>query len=128
MNKSFVYGVIIASLTWTVSIYLYWTITGENEGYNTQRSRSFTSVANSEYHKGVEGGRNANSIDNNNDSFKSKYKKNSFNKNKIIIKNQLFEEKVSRYKKEQKYRKFSQKLIDEMKPLSVDKNSTGNLF
>lgn len=119
MNKSFMYGVIIASLTWTISLYLYSSITSENELHDQNSSEMH--VLPSIYNKNViDDGLLLNSID---DSDLAKEK--SIHKNKIYSKNRMFEEKLSRYKKEQKNRAYNQKLLEELKPVAVYRNATG---
>lgn len=114
MNKSFLYGIIIASSTWSISFFLYWTLT-QSDDYQ----------------------RNSSSPPGWSDSPLS-------NKINLELENNLLEDgdpkmveksryfimdKESRYRKEKKFRKISHKLIEEMRPVfpKVSKGAAGKI-
>jgi polypeptide N-acetylgalactosaminyltransferase len=99
MNKSFVWGIFIASITWSISLYLFWTLTT-----NPALQNGLTNSPSA-----------ANSPNNgfNNQNFLQKSKAKNF----FDTPNHIFMDKYEQYKKERKFRKISHKLIDEMKPI-----------
>lgn len=115
MNKSFLYGIIIASLTWSVSFFLYWTLT-QSDDYQKNSSSppgwSSDSPLNNKLNQEYE---NNNLIGDGKIDEKSRY---------FII------DRESRYRKEKKFRKISHKLIDEMQPVfpKVPKGEAGKIF
>lgn len=94
MGKSFIFGIVVASITWSISLYLYWTLLHNNDVVS----------------KG-EGSISVNSLDND-------IRKN-YDKSKHSSKN-MYMDKVERYKKEKKYRKISRTLADELQPKVID--------
>lgn len=110
MNRSFVYGIIVASTTWCVSLYLYWMLVHSTP--DLQPSSMTASHL------------NAPSIGD------TKLNQNLVrpNQNQILApddgKRAYVENQKSyiyqKYKKEKKFRKISQRLIDELKPVQID--------
>lgn len=97
MNRSFLCGIIISSLTWGISLYLYWTLLNNSDPSATMVPIQSKPSSNS------------------NNKLSDKSNKNygySANTN-------LFMDKMQRYKKEQKFRKISQKLIDDLQPIKT---------
>lgn len=106
MNRSFLYGIIVASSTWCFSLYLYWLLvqqqnssqlTNNNEGERSEAVAKFQNI-------------NVNMLNGNQEREKS-----------------FFQDKLARYKKEQKFRKISQKLINEIKPVQQNLKDGGYL-
>lgn len=96
LNKSFLLGTAVASITWCISLYLYWILVHNTD---TDIDASTMVPRHSPY----------NSI---NDL--SPHIEKSFGKD---ISKQHYLDKVQRYKKEQKLKKISRKLIDELQPI-----------
>lgn len=100
MNRSFLYGIIVASSTWCFSLYLYWLLVHQQQssyplslsGTNGDRSEAVAKFQNI----------NVNRLSGNHEQKQDK---------------SYIQEKLERYKKEKKFRKISQKLIDEIKPV-----------
>lgn len=100
MNRSFLYGILVASSTWCFSLYLYWLLIRQQQDSNPyslsdndgDKSRALAKYQNI----------NINTLNGNH------YRKPD---------KSFFEDKLLRYKKEKKFRKISQKLIDEIKPV-----------
>lgn len=115
MNRSFLCGIIVASTTWCFSLYLYWLLT----------QNSFNDIGNSfaKWSPSPVSKEFGNQIPD-----KGKHK--AFHQNELSDdeKQQKAEEQKSylykKYKKEQKFKKISQKLIDDLKPVEV-KGGTG---
>lgn len=100
MNRSFICGMIIASLTWSISLYLYWILL-----HNSDTEKLSVTIVAPVQSKRLS---NNNFIDSND--------------GKHLANNQFYLDKVQRYKKEQKFRKISQKLIDELQPIKSINN------
>lgn len=103
MNRSFLYGIIVASSTWCFSLYLYWLLVQQQNSIPHSNSDGVIVEDNSKAIAKLQN-INVNSLDEQK-SHDQKYDKS------------FFEDKLQRYKKEQKFRKISQKLINELKPL-----------
>lgn len=117
MNKSFLYGIIIASLTWSISFFLYWTLT-QSDDYQKNSSSP--------------------------PGWSDSPLTNKINQELILESNLLGDgdtkldeksryfimDKESRYRKEKKFRKISHKLIEEMRPVfpKVPKGAAGKIF
>lgn len=99
INKSFIVGVIIASFTWIISLYLYWSLIKSSNTVNFTSSAVDKSML-------INDNNNQKYVYDDNDKHKQKYNEND-----------LFSDKMLRYKKEKKFRKISQKLIDQMRPI-----------
>lgn len=98
LNKSFLLGTAVASVTWCISLYLYWILVQNSDGdidASTILPKHSSFQSNSANDLGQHVG-------------KSLISENS--------KHQYFD-KVERYKKEKKLKKFSRKLIDELQPI-----------
>lgn len=108
MGKSFIFGIVVASITWSISLYLYWTLVHNNE--NISASEHGAAISEDMQSKS-DGSISLNSLDN--DSRKYHEKSKHSNKN-------LYLDKVERYRKEKKYRKIGQKLADELRPKVID--------
>lgn len=125
MSRSFVLGIVVASVTWSISLYLYWslvqnadsgaaaaraTISGsdrEREIHNDSRHRPLATPSSSAAAALVVGRHGpSNAIDANSDGKPSAGK-------------DLFLDKMRRYKKQQKQRRISQHLRDELQPHPV---------
>lgn len=112
MNRSFVFGIIVASTTWCFSLYLYWSLTRTSSDIPLKSfqlapvpdSQQYVALKHSNYH---------NDLNQLNDK-ESKYQ---------MQKDNLYK----KYKKEKKFRKISQKLVDELKPIQ-EPGGKGNVF
>lgn len=98
LNKSFLLGTAVASITWCISLYLYWILvhnTDDDIDASTMLPKHsyFPSNPINDLSPHIE---------------KTFVKENS--------KSQYLD-KVQRYRKEQKYKKISRKLIDELQPI-----------
>ncbi|XP_055541211.1 polypeptide N-acetylgalactosaminyltransferase 35A [Wyeomyia smithii] len=121
VSKSFVWGVIVASLTWSISLYLYWNL---NSGINSASSVS-------EAYAGTNNGSNddkqmpvVSPVEQ-----KGKVKETQWQAGNQLgplgrngkissdKSNSFFKDKLNRFKKEQKFRKMSHQLIEEMQPI-----------
>lgn len=107
MSKSFFWGVVIASLTWSISLYLYWTLTN-----SISDNSSATNVPNDQndmklHRKHVI---NSNSI-NADEEFSDIDRMKLQDKSKSMLL-----DKYDRYKKERKNRKISNNLRMELMP------------
>jgi polypeptide N-acetylgalactosaminyltransferase len=107
MNKSFLFGIFIASFTWGISLYLYYILSSNSfsdsqEPTDTALNRIFKNGHSYEHdHVQV-----LNKIEHSDKVFGKDSK-------------QFFNEKMARYKKEKKQKKISQKLMDELQPVKV---------
>lgn len=110
MGKSFIFGIVVASITWSISLYLYWTLVHNNDVISASEHGGVFVSEEIQSSKG-EGSISLNSL--NNDSKKYHDKLKHSNKN-------MYLDKVERYRKEKKYRKISQKLADELQPRVMD--------
>lgn len=116
MNKSFLYGIIIASLTWSISFFLYWTLT-QSDDYQ-KNSSSPPGWSDSPLRNKINPSELENNLLEDGDG-------------KMDEKSRYFiMDKESRYRKEKKFRKISHKLIDELRPVfpKVPKGETGKIF
>lgn len=111
MNRSFVYGIIVASTTWCVSLYLYWVLvhsTSEMQSSSMIVSNIMVpTVTESNLHKRSKGMANLNQLSGPDDE-----KRTYADKNKSYL--------YQKYKKEKKFRKISRRLIDELQPVQID--------
>lgn len=130
MNRSFLYGIVVASSTWCFSLYLYWLLVQQHPSDTLSstinslpqplKDEHFRSQQQIELGSKIEHYRN--SV---NDYDKPSRKINWSDKTHINDKSFILD-KLQKLKKEKKFRKISQKLIDELKPVETD-NSTGKL-
>jgi polypeptide N-acetylgalactosaminyltransferase len=94
MNKSFFYGIIAASVTWAISLYLFWTLTTNPSLQNgLTNSPAVAKSLNPQFENVV------------------------LKKSNVVAPNQLLLDKYEHLKKEKEHRKISQKLKDELKPV-----------
>ncbi|XP_001868085.2 polypeptide N-acetylgalactosaminyltransferase 35A [Culex quinquefasciatus] len=112
VSKSFLWGVIAASLTWSVSLYLYWNLMSDGTGAASSSPAALAAsneqrVAAEPVEQVVPQHRHSNLIETDSLEGKSRNEK-SFS---------FFKEKYKRYQKEQEYRKISHKLFDELRPI-----------
>lgn len=115
MNRSFVYGIIVASTTWCFSLYLYWLLT---------KNSSEISSANIQW-----------SPNQNAQEYVALKQKNpppkSHNQLEVDEKQQRIQDQqdflYKKYKKDKKFRKISQRLKDELKPVEVN-GGPGNIL
>ena len=101
INKSFCYGIIVASFTWTVTIYLYYTLNNNNVSTSTTSIDTKSSELN-----------NYLPINQIEDDFPKK------DKSKVLGKGEVYD-KYEKHKKELKKKNYSQKLIDELKSVKI---------
>lgn len=106
MNKSFIFGIVAASITWSISLYLYWTLL-HNVNSGAADDHSSPSAAAVQKNPFQNNGAAANNLVNSIDGAPDGRKHS---------KDSLYLEKVQRYRKEKKFRKISQHLIDQLKP------------
>lgn len=124
VSKSFLWGVIAASLTWSVSLYLYWSL-----------SSGSTSVASIPTGAGLRGhGDSGNSLAvigpvEQTEEVEKKMMFQNGHQNNLVGLDPLegktdtgksfsfFKDKYNRYRKEQEFRKISHKLMDELQPI-----------
>lgn len=101
MNRSFLFGIIVASTTWCFSLYLYWSLTRSSEVSlksfqlaPVPDSQNYVALKHSNYHNDL---------------------------NQVADKEAKYQEQkdnlYKKYKKEKKFRTISQKLMDELKPI-----------
>lgn len=104
MNRSFICGIIVASTTWCCSLYLYWLLT-KSSSQLSHNSFSWSPDQDSQQYAVL----------------KHKNPQNALNKlNGDDKERQIQEQKdnlYKKYKKEKKFRKISQRLQDELKPI-----------
>lgn len=114
MNRSFVYGIIVASTTWCFSLYLYWLLTKNPSDVSSANIQWSPNQNAQEYvalkHKNPPKGQNQLEVD---------------EKEQRIQDQQDFLYK--KYKKDKKFRKISQRLKDDLKPVEVN-GGPGNIF
>lgn len=112
MNRSFIYGIIVASTTWCFSLYLYWLLTKNAPDITSTSIQWYPSQDSQEYvalkHHDLPNSINGISDD-------DKQRKIQEHKDKIY----------HRFKVDQKLRKISQRLKDELKPVE-ESGGTGN--
>lgn len=120
MGRSFVFGICVASVTWGISLYLYWVLTGSTEVRYAVPSDAERMVDNS--HKLLTHSNSENDLLYDNPQLISikrldddTYKRKQASKDKFL-------DKMRRYKKEQKHRRISQHLVDELQPHQVEIN------
>lgn len=125
MNRSFLYGIIFASSTWCFSLYLYWLLVQQQQ---EETNSALTTISRAQLL--IDG-----NIVDERQIARGKISPNRIN-NRLIDHGDIIEsdkahvhdksfisEKLQKWKKEQKFKKISQKLIDELKP--VADNSSG---
>lgn len=104
MNRSFLCGLIVASTTWVFSLYMYWLLT-----------KNASDIASNKFSWSP----------NNQDSQQYAVLKHANAPNQLVDdeKQQHIQEQKDnlhkKYKKEKKFRKISQRLRDELKPIEV---------
>lgn len=116
MNRSFLYGIVIASLTWSISFFLYWTLTQSDDHQKNSSSPP---------------GWSDSPLIPLNHKLNSELESNLLGDGKMDEKSRYFiMDKESRYRKEKKFRKISHKLIDELRPVfpEVPKGAAGEFF
>lgn len=103
MNRSFVCGIIVASTTWCFSLYLYWLLT-QNSSDVSAKSIKWSPAADSQQYVALKHNQanGPNQLGQNNKAVNVEEQKDYLSK---------------KYKKEKKFRKISQRLIDELKPV-----------
>lgn len=107
MNRSFVYGIIVASTTWCFSLYLYWLL---------MKNPTNTSPANIQWSPNQD----------TQEYVALKHNNAPKNHNQLDIdekQQRIHDQKdflYKKYKKEKKFRKISQRLQDELKPVDVN--------
>lgn len=122
VSKSFVWGVIAASLTWSVSLYLYWSLS--SSGSNSAIA-SIPTAGHGDRGKALAV---IGPVEQTEDMEKRTFIQNGHQNNLVAlnpfegkIENgksySLFKEKYNRYRKEQDFRKISHKLMDELQPM-----------
>lgn len=99
LNKSFLLGTAVASITWCISLYLYWILV-----HNSDNIDASTMIPKHSYFP-------SHSINDLGSHVGKSFAKDANGNGK-----QQYLDKVQRYKKEQKLKKFSRKLIDELQP------------
>lgn len=92
MNRSFLCGILVASSTWCISIYLYWMLVHSSTDSVALGTRNLLEASNP-------------LVENSKD-------------NEIIQAKKDF--LLKKYENEKKLRKISQKLMDELRPINVD--------
>lgn len=102
MSRSFWYGILVASTTWCFSLYLYWLLT-KNSAENRYGPLNWSHSPDDSGYIAVKHG------DLSNGPNKIDYDKDEEQKQNLYIK----------YKKEKKFKKISQHLIDELRPVEV---------
>lgn len=110
MNRSFLYGIIVASTTWCVSLYLYWVLvhsTSEIQSLSMTVSNIMVSSIVDPNHNRNKASANRNQLSGSDDEKRADVDK---------AKSYLYQ----KYKKEKKLRKISQRLIDELQPVQID--------
>lgn len=103
LNKSFLLGTAVASVTWCISLYLYWILV-----HNAENDIDSSTMIPKQSHRPFN---SINDLSPHNEKLSAK-----------DISKMQYLDKVKRYKKEQKLKKFSRKLIDELQPIA----SVGN--
>lgn len=107
MNRSFVYGIIVASTTWCFSLYLYWLLT-KNSSETLPGSIQWSSSNHDSpdivvlKHKDLQNGPNHLGFDE---------KQQEIQEQKDFL--------FKKYKKDKKFRKISQRLQNDLKPIEV---------
>lgn len=124
MGRSFVFGVIVASVTWAISLYLYWMLTTNPEVHNANQPQAqplkslvWKTSKQPEHETRNDG-------DDNHELLSTKrLKEDDPYKAKVAASSKdRFREKMRRYKKEQQHRRISQQLADELRPHQVEIN------
>lgn len=104
MNRSFIYGIVVASTTWCFSLYLYWLLTTKTQ---TEVSPSGFQWAPNDSQQYV--------------VLKHKNAPSSLNQLTYDDKQQKVQDQkdnlYKKYKKDKKFRKISQRLKNELKPI-----------
>lgn len=123
-------GIVVASVTWSISLYLYWSLVKNAETGNAARAHAIgfgDNETNDNKPSSTRGhqplappppagfhGAGSNSISGTNDD------RSKFDGNKHVAKGKdQFLDKVRRYQKQQKQRRISQHLRDELQPHAV---------
>ncbi|XP_040155703.1 polypeptide N-acetylgalactosaminyltransferase 35A [Anopheles arabiensis] len=121
-NRSFLWGVMAASLTWSISIYLYWNLSNtptNGAGGSEQRlAKAPTSATAAEDTRHLML-RNQNSLIGASDERLHKKSSKWAEKGKS-----LFKEKYARFMNEKEKRRISHRLIDELQPMLIQPNGT----
>lgn len=107
MNRSFICGIIVASTTWCFSLYLYWLLTKSSSEISRENFSWSPNGDSHQYavikHKNPRNG--LNQLQDDEKAWRIQEQKDSLNQ---------------KYKKEKKFRKISQRLKDELKPIEVN--------
>lgn len=107
MNRSFIYGIIVASTTWCFSLYLYWLLTKNSTELSPNSIQWSPNHDSQEFvvlqHKNAPNAPNQLIYD-------EKQRRIQDQKDNLFKK----------YKKEKKFRKISQRLQDELKPIDMN--------
>lgn len=98
LNKSFLCGTAVASITWCISLYLYWLLV-----HNSESDISESTILPKQSHFASN---SLNDLSGHVDKYLDKEQS-----------KQQYLDKVQRYKKEQKFKKISRKLIEELQPI-----------
>lgn len=124
VSKSFLWGVIVASLTWSVSLYLYWSL---NSGSGSVASVPTASMLQGGQDAGEQSAAVIGPVDQ--DTMNRKTHVQNGHQNNLVGLESLgekagdgksfsfFKEKLNRNRKEQAFRKISHKLLDELQPM-----------
>lgn len=114
MNRSFVYGIVVASTTWCFSLYLYWLLTQNSSDDGSTKSFRWSPAADSQQYAVLKHNiqpKGPNQLGGNDKESKTQEQK-----------DYLFK----KYKKDKKFREISQRLIDDLKPIN-EKGGTGKM-
>lgn len=110
MNRSFLYGIIVASTTWCISLYLYWVLV-----HSTPESMSSSLIASNIMVSsiGEQSPNRKNSLVNHDQLIGSDDGKRAYaDKQKSYL--------YQKYKKGKTFRKMSRKMIDDLQPVQID--------
>lgn len=117
LSKSFVLGVLVASVTWTISLMLYW-----NLMQSTDSATSGSTALHGFHHETQPPTKHELIIRPIDNAVLDDHIKNEVSKD-------LYLDKLRRLKKEKKRRKISQHLVDELRPKQVEiLGNKGSLF
>lgn len=125
VSKSFLWGVIAASLTWTVSLYLYWSL---SSGSSSVASVPTASMLQRDQSDGEQSAAAVVGPVDQDTMNRKAHVHNGHQSNLVGLESfgekmgngksfSFFKEKYNRYQKEQAYRKISHKLMDELQPM-----------
>lgn len=112
MSKSFVLGILVASVTWTISLLLYWNLT---QGADDSAGSLAAAAVLHGFSQTSESALESRPVPDDNSIVSSDDGKKHKDSNK-----DLYLEKLRRMKKEKNRRKISQHLADELRPRKVE--------